>query len=94
MNIRNISGETQRFSPSDLTFQSGAFFNGIMLHFMEQLNGWRDMPELKPGEEITIKVPVNIPKSRFRDSQWETVTEREFEIVIALYPEKQVLKLQ
>lgn len=94
LNIRNISGETQRFSPSDLTFQSGAFFNGIMLHFMEQLNGWRDMPELKPGEEITIKVPVNIPKSRFRDSQWETVTEREFEIVIALYPEKQVLKLQ
>lgn len=94
LNIRNISGETQRFPLSNLTFQSGAFFNGFMFEFMERLNGWSDMPELKPGEETTIKVPVNIPKSRFRDSQWETVTQQEFEIVIALYPEKQVLKLQ
>lgn len=93
LTVKNISNEAQHFPLSVLSFQSGAFFNSAMFQFMEQFNGWSDVPELKPGEELEMKVPVNIPKSRFRESQWETVRQRGFEIVIALYPEKQVLKV-
>ena len=94
LKIKNISHEPQMPLPEGLTFQAGAFFNGPMLQFMEQLNGWSEMPELQANEELVFKVLTLVPKSRFRDSQWETVTQREFEMVIALYPEKQVLKLQ
>lgn len=93
LHVKNISDEPQRFPVYELTFQSGAFFNGGMYQFLESLNGWVDVPEQQPDEELTIKLPLNIPKTRFRDSQWETVTQRQYEIVLRLYPEKYVLKL-
>ena len=69
------------------------FFNGAMWGDIGRINDWDKAPELKPNEETTIKVPFNVVKSRFLDSQWEKVTERKFSMVINLYPEKQVLKL-
>ena len=65
-----------------------------MIQGFEALNGWCTLPELSAGEEQLVKLPLNISKSRFRDSQWNTITERPFELVLGLYPEREVLKLQ
>ena len=94
LKIKNISNEVQEFAVENLIFQSGAFFNAPMIQGFEALNGWCTLPELSAGEEQLVKLPLNISKSRFRDSQWNTITERPFELVLGLYPEREVLKLQ
>ena len=93
LKIKNISNETQSIPSTIFVFQAGMFFNGAMWGDIGRINDWDKAPELKPNEETTIKVPFNVVKSRFLDSQWEKVTERKFSMVINLYPEKQVLKL-
>ena len=49
--------------------------------------------ELAPKEEITMELPYLFAEPNFRNGQWEKIEEKEYSLVVALYPVKRMIKI-
>lgn len=91
LTIHNPTEEEQYFGvPNSL--ESGAWSNGISVPMYDYLNPETDEP-LDSGETITVKMPFRLSYIQFTPSRWKTVRDRQYDLLLSLYPEKVVMEL-
>lgn len=91
MTIHNPTNEIKEFGvPTNL--ESEAWSNGLNSPMYAYLNPEAEEP-LKSGESITVKMPFMVSYLHFKPSQWKTVRDREYQLMLSLYPEKVVMEL-
>lgn len=91
MTIYNPTNEEKEFGvPTNL--ESGAWSNGLDAPMYVYLNPEAEKP-LASGESITVKMPFTMLYLQFTPSKWKTVQEREYQLMLSLYPEKVVMEL-
>ncbi|WP_080801321.1 hypothetical protein [Arabiibacter massiliensis] len=92
--MRNASSEVKKVYVRDFSPQSGAWTNGLYAPLYMTLN---DDPstiiELEPGEKASRTLVYLMYDGQFSGGGWERVSEREFELVLALYPDKYLIEL-
>lgn len=91
LTIHNPTEEEQYFGiPNSL--ESGCWSNGLDALMYDYLN-----PEaseaLGSGETITVKMPFSMTYRQFTPSRWKTVRDRQYDLLLSLYPEKVVMEL-
>ena len=92
--ITNISSEIQRVHARDFTAQSGAWANGLYAPLYMALNDDAStIIALEPGEEIRRTFVYLMYDMQFCSNDWKRVGEREFDLVLALYPDKYLVNL-
>lgn len=91
MTIHNPTDEEKEFGvPTNL--ESKAWCNGLDVPMYVYLNPETN-ESLASGESITVKMPFTMLYLQFKPSQWESVRDREYQLLLSLYPEKAVMKL-
>lgn len=48
---------------------------------------------LKPGENVSYRLPFLFLKSNFRDANWKKIEDEKYYITLALYPEKKMIQV-
>ena len=91
LTIHNPTEEEQYFGvPNNL--ESGAWKNGVDVPMYNYLNPEAFEP-LESGESITVKMPFTMSYVQFIPSRWKTVRDRQYNLLLSLYPEKVVMEL-
>lgn len=101
VNIKNISEEKQRVTLDRFALTSQAWTNCAMPDkYMAVNKKWNSEQYhsgpiyIESGEERTLILPFLLVKKGFRQKQWEHVKERNYELVLSLYPVKKQIKLK
>lgn len=101
VNIKNMSEEKQRVTLDRFALTSQAWTNCAMPDkYMAVNKKWNSEQYqsgpiyIESGEERTLILPFLLVKKGFRQKQWEHVKERNYELVLALYPVKKQIKLK
>lgn len=90
---------TEKVRPELYSFEleSCAYGQGLNLSAFHSINSEAEnvsaSPTLGPGESVTGVFPYTIFEEQFPPEDWEHITEREFWLVINLYPQKQSIRL-
>ena len=83
------------FSISWFELQSGSWSNGqnldLMTVFNEDLTA--RMEELQTVGKTTIRLVFDVMHEHFHESDWQHVSERKYDLVLSLYPVKNILHL-
>ena len=94
LKIVNTSDEEQTMSVANFIAQSSAWSNGWDYDlFLQMNNGESPNVNLLPYEEKVIKIGYNMYDFQFKDNDWKFVNEREFYIIVSVYPVKNMIKL-
>lgn len=91
LTIHNPTQEEQYFGVPD-SLESGAWRNGVDVPMYDYLNP-KAFEALGSGETITVKMPFTMSYNQFTPSRWKTVREREYQLMLSLYPEKVVMEI-
>lgn len=101
VNIKNMSEEKQRVTLDRFALTSQAWTNCAMPDkYMAVNKKWNSEQYqsgpiyIESGEEQTLILPFLLVKKGFRQKQWEHVKERNYELVLSLYPVKKQIKLK
>lgn len=87
--MKNESNEVKKTSLTQVIAESGAWSNGFDMDLFIALNNVDKVYiSLEGHEERTFKVPYIMYKSQFKSSEWESVKDREYELVLSTYPVK------
>lgn len=91
LTIHNPTEEEQYFGVPD-SLESGCWSNGLSVPMYDYLNPEADEP-LDSRETITVKMPFRLSYVQFTPSRWKTVRDRQYDLLLSLYPEKVVMEL-
>ena len=93
--IKNLSTKQVKLEVYPFVLESSGFSNGINLDLYNVLNGDNATvsPVLKPGEVQTLELPFTMIESQFTKQDWLNLTNRNFELVLSLYPIKKSILL-
>lgn len=98
--IKNTSEERQRITLDSFALTSGAWTNSVGADKYMAVNEKFNSEQYKSGPiyieagcERKIILPFLLVKDNFTKKQWEHVKERNYELVLSLYPKKQQIKL-
>ena len=101
VNIKNMSEEKQRVTLEGFTLTSQAWTTCTAPDkYMVVNEKWNSEQYqsgsiyIESGEERTLILPFLLVKKGFRQKQWEHVKERNYELVLSLYPVKKQIKLK
>ena len=100
VNIKNMSEEKQRVTLEGFTLTSQAWTTCTADKYMAVNEKWNSEQYqsgsiyIESGEERTLILPFLLVKKGFRQKQWEHVKERNYELVLSLYPVKKQIKLK
>lgn len=87
--MKNESDEVKKTSLTQVIAESGAWSNAFDMDLFIALNNIDKVYiSLDGHEERTFKVPYIMYKSQFKSSEWESVKDREYELVLSTYPVK------
>lgn len=94
--ITNKADTEHTLDLTPFVLQSGAWKNGIhMLAFLRlndtSANQATLNPSLKPGESRSLRLPFSMLSSNFAPQKWDSVEQREYSLVLSLYPIKQTI---
>ncbi len=94
--IKNTSSQAKEIRVSSFSAQSGAWRNGINLETLAAMNAEKEnrSSTIMPGQTVTMKLPYVMSSSQFGQQNWSTVRQRDFQLVLSLYPVKQTVKLR
>lgn len=91
--IKNPSSQQMKLEVYPFVIESGGYSNGIDADLFHVLN--KDeatmIPVLDAGEEITLQLPFTMIESQFTDKDWDNIENREFNLVLSLYPVKKTI---
>ncbi len=86
---KNIEATPMSPSMHYYEFQCGAARNAVNLASFYYLNENGNMGALlQPEESMSVKLPVNMFECHFTETQWNSLTPEDFQLVISFYPEK------
>lgn len=89
---RNVSSQKNNVDFTQWMIEAGAWGNGINGEFFKKINeNISIIQDLKPNEEVTVKLPFTMVESMFPKKEWGKMSGRNFNIIISLYPEKIIL---
>ena len=101
VNIKNMSEEKQRVTLEGFTLTSQAWTTCTAPDkYMAVNEKWNSEQYqsgsiyIESGEERKLILPFLLVKNGFRQKQWEHVKERNYELVLSLYPVKKQIKLK
>lgn len=101
VNIKNMSEEKQQITLDRFALTSQAWTNCTVpdkyIAVNEKWNSeqYQSGPVyLEPGQERKLILPFLLVKNGFTQKQWEHVKERNYELVLSLYPVKKQIKLK
>ena len=101
VNIKNMSEEKQRVTLEGFTLTSQAWTTCTAPDkYMAVYEKWNSEQYqsgsiyIESGEERKLILPFLLVKNGFRQKQWEHVKERNYELVLSLYPVKKQIKLK
>lgn len=90
---RNISAQKNSVDFTQWMVESGAWGNGINGEFFKIMNEKISIiQKLDSNEEIIVRLPFTMVKSMFTKKEWKKLNERDFNIIVSLYPKKIMLK--
>ena len=92
----NNGTENVMLDLSQFRLVSGGWSNGINFNVHQQYNNPEAvylMLELAPGEEYTTILTYSMLDSHFEPGDWESVEDRQYTLVLSLYPIKRVIEL-
>ena len=79
---------------ANIVAQSKAWSNGCDFDLYSQLNNMNSIyVTLAANEEKDIKLPYLMYDFQFKEGEWETVNERDFSLVLSVYPIKNIVRL-
>ena len=91
MTVHNPT-ETEQKVTVPYEVEADTWCNGRDSPMTAHLNPALESP-LPAGETITLRVPFNLTYNQFAKGNWKTATQRDFRLVLSLYPEKVVMEL-
>ena len=101
VNIKNMSEEKQRVTLEGFTLTSQAWTTCTAPDkYMAVNEKWNSEQYqsgsiyIESGEERKLILPFLLVKNGFTQKQWEHVKERNYELVLSLYPVKKQIKLK
>lgn len=88
--ISNTSNKSEVLEVYPFTLESVGFSNGINFELFLALNGENKTlnPQLKAGDEVELHLPFTLIEKQFTKLAWTNIPDRQFELVLSLYPEK------
>lgn len=96
--IHNNTGSVQIIDFTRMTLQSEAWHNGLYLEYFNYLN--KDVPNLSisqmklpPKGDVRVVLPFLILDIHVPKNSWEHLDQRAYELILSLYPEKTVIRL-
>ena len=91
MTVHNPTETEQKVSvPYEV--EADTWCNGRDSPMTSHLNPALESP-LPAGETITLRLPFDLTYIQFAKANWKTATQRDFRLVLSLYPEKVVMEL-
>ncbi len=93
LHIEKEDDSDMRLEINSLTIMQDAFFNGMPVDFISDLNKQVPYINLKKGEECNYKVIYILYNSEFVNKEWERRAELEYIVVLETYPTKTGIRL-
>ncbi|MBE6728608.1 MAG: hypothetical protein E7568_00050 [Ruminococcaceae bacterium] len=95
LHIKNIDAKEQVLNVYTFILETGAAKNGINLNAFYALNGEKATlsPQISANETIVLKLPFHFTEKNFTKSKWIEFSQRDFSLVLNLYPKKLIINL-
>lgn len=97
LTIKNIGDTEKQILIYSFMLESDAWYNGVNMGAFMQLNSDTTdatlQPTLAPGEEYQAKLPFSMISEQFKPASWEEVQNRQYSLVMTLYPQKTSIQL-
>ncbi len=95
--VTNTSDSPQSIELGVFQLQSGTWNNGVNFIAYRDINsdvndGSLNL-QIEPGETYQVKLPFSMIDDSFFPDDWNRVEERQYELVLSLYPVKRVIRL-
>lgn len=95
LNVHNLSDEIQTTSLLQFMAQSDAWSNGADLGTYYALNNTQGTSiQLQPGEQRCVQMPFYLYEIQFDTNEFQKVENRKFNLVLSVYPIKNVIELE
>ena len=93
--IKNTGSQVQKVNLASFSAQSGAWRNGIDMKAFQVMNEDKEnlSSTVLPGQTVTMKLPYPMSSVQLGRQSWGTVKQRDFQLVLSLYPVKRTIKL-
>ncbi len=93
LTVTNTGSETVQPELYTCVLQSGAWINGTASFSVYENGEETGSLELEPGQKKELKLMYDISSIQFTSSQWEDVKNREYRLMLNLYPIEQSVLL-
>lgn len=93
LQVKNMTNREKHFSTYLCSLRSGAYFQAFDPKYYSNFNAGASSADIGPGETVTIYLPFHMFSIHFSESAWEKMDTRTFEIVLSMYPVKEIITL-
>lgn len=93
LQVSNPTDREKHFSTYLCSLRSGAYFQAFDPRYYSNFNAGASSADIGPGETVTVYLPFHIYSIHFSENAWEKLDTRTFEIVLSIYPVKEIITL-
>lgn len=96
MKLINYTDDERSMDIRHIVAESDTWANGIAQDIFIDLNSGKGKPteiRLAPKQEMEIIVPFYLCSVQFKPDDWQKIDNRQFDLVLTLYPEKNIVPL-
>lgn len=93
--VKNVSDKPIEMEGDLLRMESVAWGNGVDMGARQYFNEADDVGyfEIQPGEERQYVLPYTMIKEMFHKGEWKKAEDREYYLVISVYPERKIIRV-
>lgn len=94
LTIKNNSDKEAELPLYDVIFQSNDWANAVNLEVFKYFNTDKSLSvKLESGESTDVVLPSLLHKAQFSSKAWDKIEDRDFSLVLSLYPQKRIIEM-